>query len=342
MMDGVKDAKKEILAYMPEPAIWIREDNMNRRGFVKRSLIVSGGLASAATFEHRPLLAKMRGAPSAAPDSTPGSLPTGRIGKLNVTRLICGGNLFSGFAHSGEFTYVSDLLKHYFVEDKILDTLQLCEQNGINTAILRSDDHMVGILKRYHKERGGKLQWIAQTYPDIGKLKENVQMAIDNGAVGAFIMGGKSEQFYKKGRVDLIGEVIAFIRQNGLVAGVGAHMVAILQAVEEMKIEPDFWFKTFNSNGYALAPNDFKNTATGLDESPDGIAAYMKATKKPWIAFKVLAAGRVKPREGLDLAFQKGADFVNVGMYDFQVKEDVALVKEVVLAHAQRERPWRA
>ena len=29
-------------------------------------------------------------------------------------------------------------------------------------------------------------------------------------------------------------------------------------------------------------------------------------------------------------------------MYDFQVKEDVALVKQVVAAHAKRERPWSA
>ncbi len=296
---------------------------------MKRSCALSGGLASMATFEHLPLLARMKGDSAPAPDSTRGGLPMGRIGKLNITRLICGGNLFSGFAHSGNLLYVSSLLKHYFVEDKILDTLQLCEESGINTAILRTDDHIVKVLKRYRKERGGKLQWIAQTYPKIDNLKDNVQLAIDNGAVGAFIMGGNSETLYKAGRVDLIGEVIAFMKQNGLVTGVGSHLIAILKAVDAMKIEPDFFFKTLNTVGYE-------------SENPPEIAAYMKTTKKPWIAFKVLGAGRMKPREGLDLAFQNGADFVNVGMYDFQVKEDVGLVKEVVTAHARRERPWSA
>jgi hypothetical protein len=35
-----------------------------------------------------------------------------------------------------------------------------------------------------------------------------------------------------------------------------------------------------------------------------------------------------------------GADFVNVGMYDFQVEEDISLVREIVATHEQRERPW--
>jgi hypothetical protein len=68
----------------------------------------------------------------------------------------------------------------------------------------------------------------------------------------------------------------------------------------------------------------------------------MKTIRKPWLAFKVLGAGRMKPAEGLDLAFRSGADFVNLGMYDFQVKDDIALVRHTVAANAQRERPWIA
>ncbi len=44
--------------------------------------------------------------------------------------------------------------------------------------------------------------------------------------------------------------------------------------------------------------------------------------EKPWIAFKVLGAGVVKPRQGFELALRMGADFLAVGMFDFQVKED--------------------
>jgi hypothetical protein len=66
----------------------------------------------------------------------------------------------------------------------------------------------------------------------------------------------------------------------------------------------------------------------------------MKTIKKPWIAFKVLGAGRVQPKDGFDFAFKNGADFINVGMYDFQVAADSSLVRNVVKRHEQRERAW--
>jgi hypothetical protein len=223
--------------------------------------------------------------------------------------------------------YVSSLLKHYFVPDKILDTLQLCEQGGVNAAILRADDHIVDILKRYRKERGGRIQWIAQAYPKVDNLKDNIQLAIDNGAVGAYMMGGIGDTFLKEGRTDLIGEVVSFMKRNGLVAGVGSHSLDVPEAVEKQGFEPDFYVKTLNAVGYE-------------SQDPAEIAAFMKTVKKPWIAFKVLGAGRMKPREGFDLAFKMGADFVNVGMYDFQVEEDISLVREIVATHEQRERPW--
>jgi hypothetical protein len=303
----------------------------SRRRFVERSLLVSGGLTAGLAFEYPPLLAhlKVETKPPQTGPPTGGPLRMARIGKLKISRLICGGNLFSGFAHSGDLLYVSSLLKHYFVPEKILDTLQLCEQGGINAAILRTDDHIVDILKRYRKERGGRIQWIAQTYPKVDNLKENIQLAIDNGAVGAYIMGGIGDTFLKEGRTDLIGEAVSFMKRNGLIAGVGSHSLDVPKVVEKLGFEPDFYVKTLNSVGYE-------------SQDPAEIAAFMKTVKKPWIAFKVLGAGRMKPREGIDLAFRMGADFVNVGMYDFQVGEDISLVKEIVAAHEHRDRPWSA
>ena len=298
--------------------------NLNRRHFLRASALAAG-----LTFDTRALKAQMEahGLAKSKPAST--SSPMGRIGKLEVSRLICGGNLFSGFAHSGNLLYVEGLLKHYFSEDKILETLQICEESGINTAILRTDEHIIGVLKRYRKEYGGKIQWIAQTYPKVDNLKDNVRLAIDNGAVGAYAQGGIGDTFVKAGKAELIAEVVSFIKQNGLVAGIGSHSMEVPIVAEQQKIDADFYFKTFNSAGY---------------ESQDtrDVAALMKTIRKPWIAFKVLGAGRVQPNEGFDLAFRSGADFINVGMYEFQVAQNVGLVREAVQRHDKRERMWAA
>ena len=297
--------------------------NVNRRHFLQASAVAAG-----LTFDTLPLKAQMEAGRPTRVKPASGSLPTGRLGKLECTRLFCGGNLFSGFAHSGELVYIHSLLQHYFTDEKIMDTLQLAEESGINTTILRTDEQIVRVINRYRKERGGKLQWIAQTYPKPDDIKTNIQLAIDNGAVGAFCMGGHAEEvFVKAGKGEMIGDVVAFIKQNGLVAGVGAHLLELPIMSEQLKFNPDFYFKTINTAGYAT------------DDTHD-TTAFMKTIKKPWIAFKVLGAGRVQPKDGFDFAFKNGADFINVGMYDFQVAADANLAREIVKRHEQRDRAW--
>ena len=66
----------------------------------------------------------------------------------------------------------------------------------------------------------------------------------------------------------------------------------------------------------------------------------MQKIKVPWIAFKVLAAGAISPASGFKFAFQNGADFIAVGMTDFQVEENVKVLKSLFVREIKRERPW--
>jgi hypothetical protein len=62
----------------------------------------------------------------------------------------------------------------------------------------------------------------------------------------------------------------------------------------------------------------------------------------PWIAFKVLAAGAIGAKEGIEYAFTSGADFICLGMFDFQVKQDVELTRKAIAESKKRKRPWTA
>ncbi|MBK9137519.1 MAG: hypothetical protein IPM17_01945 [Verrucomicrobia bacterium] len=48
----------------------------------------------------------------------------------------------------------------------------------------------------------------------------------------------------------------------------------------------------------------------------------MRSVKKPWIAFKTMAAGAIPPKNAFRYAFRSGADFVLAGMFDFETEED--------------------
>ncbi|MDQ1258139.1 MAG: hypothetical protein QG656_2748, partial [Candidatus Hydrogenedentes bacterium] len=316
-------------------------NGMDRRGFLRSSLAASSG-AMGFRFEERALFERVRmseAQTAPAPGSDP--LPTGKIKDITVSRIVCGGNLISGFAHSRDLMYVSPLLEHYFTDEKVMETLALCEACGVNTAILRLDEHCLRILNVYWRERGGKIQWIAQVKPKQSDVKTDIVRAVDNGATGVYVQGNVSDTFVANQRVDLIGAAVECIKENGVIAGIGAHEIAVPIACEKAGLEPDFYMKTLNSKRYWSA-GPMPRLDSVWEETPEQTIEFMRSVAKPWIAFKVLGAGAIHPREGFQYAFENGADFLCVGMFDFQVDEDVQIAKEILAAKPQRAREWKA
>jgi hypothetical protein len=69
------------------------------------------------------------------------------------------------------------------------------------------------------------------------------------------------------------------------------------------------------------------------------IPAFSKITT-PLVGFKVLAGGAIQPKDGIRYAFENGADFVCLGMFDFQIIEDVNLVYDILNGNLNRTRTW--
>ena len=66
----------------------------------------------------------------------------------------------------------------------------------------------------------------------------------------------------------------------------------------------------------------------------------MNRTKVPVMGFKVLAAGAIEPEDGMRWAFENGADFVCVGMFDFQIVNNVNVVFDILKNLPDRKREW--
>jgi hypothetical protein len=79
-----------------------------------------------------------------------------------------------------------------------------------------------------------------------------------------------------------------------------------------------------------------------FDLFPEKTAQFMMGIQKPWIAFKVLAGGAIHPKEGFRFAFENGADFICVGMFDFQIVDDVNTATGILSDIKHRQRPWHS
>ena len=78
-----------------------------------------------------------------------------------------------------------------------------------------------------------------------------------------------------------------------------------------------------------------------VDNAADTIA-FMNERDEPWIAFKVMAAGSIRPKEAFQYAFENGADFICAGMYDFQIVEDANIALDALANAQNRKRRWTA
>lgn len=301
---------------------------LGRRDLLRNSLGATAALVGGVSYERKALMARMMAPAQGARVKEPAKgLQRGNFGKYQVSRLIIGGDPVSGIAHAGELVYQEDFMTQYFTTPKILETLTLAEQNGINTLLMRADDRIISHYNMFKRERGGTLQWIATTAPEQGSPVENAKRARDNGAIAVYLHGGVADGLVKAGKVDEIGEIVEGFKKSGIMAGVGAHLLDTARASVQAKIDPDFYMMTINRVNYYCS------------EAAE-VGVFMRSIKKPWIAFKVLGAGRVKPQEGFRLAFEHGGDFLAVGMFDWQIRDDVAHVQEMLANGISRERDW--
>lgn len=285
-------------------------------------------------------------------------VPHGKIGNYEISRMICGGNLISAFAHSRDLIYVSSLIKNYFSDEKVLETMDLCEACGINTIILRVDTNTLRIMKKYRR-RNGKMHWIAQCKIRETDIASDIDAAVDHGAMGAYIHGGVADDCVAAGQVNLLLKSVDYIKQKKVLAGMAGHDLNVIVACEKAGLDPDFYMKTLNSGNYWTAgprlkddnwqPDPFSNIEPEYNKmvkdniwevTPRQTAEFMNSVKKPWISYKVLGAGAIQPKDGFQYAFENGADFACVGMFDFQIVENVNTLNDVLKSIETRRRPW--
>ncbi len=292
-------------------------------------------------------------------DIVPGSLPCGKIGDVTLSRLLMGGNLIGGWAHSRDLMYASQLFKSYNTEAKIFQTLELGQACGVNT--IQIDPQCWDPIVKYNQHRDDKIQTMVcvSLLEDRAKMKEEIQQHVDRGATLLYSHGGTTDaHMMRGGKMEVIGQMLDLVKAQGIPAGVGGHSLNMVKACEQNKLDPDYYVKTFHDDIYwSATPEEgrkeydwMRRTSDDHDanndsmwcNNPEETAAFMETVDKPWVAFKVMAAGAITPHRAFPNAYRSGADFIIAGMFDFQVEPDVKIAIASLKKLDQRARPWCA
>lgn len=285
-----------------------------------------------------------------------GLLPKGKLGKHEISRLVIGCNPMGGWSHSRDLHYVGQLSKHWHTETKMKETWAIAEQAGINFCNLVEFQYKA--FNEYKKETGSKMLNVCQC--SIGTPDDRlapVKKAVADGADFIYIQGENVDGLAKTNAIDVLLKTVDYIRAQGILAGVGAHSIKSIRASLDVGVKPDFYYKTFHHDKYWSAtpreyrkeyPNYPTTTLTDRNQWNDNMwdqffeqtIETFNAIKVPFFGFKVLAAGAIKPADGIRWAYENGADFVCLGMYDFQVVDDVNTTLDILGSLGKRERPW--
>ena len=307
-------------------------DKTDRRGFLNKALLSAAGVGAACSLEEKILLAAVESGKSerkpAAPAAAGQEMPCGKIGKLSISRIVLGGNLIGGWSHSRDLLYVSSLFKAYNTDAKVFETLELAQRCGINT--IQNDPAVRAIIAKYNKGRKEPIQTMVCFHPQPSKknMRTEIHRLIDDGATLLYTHGMVADEQVRAGAIDVLGLAMDLVHEQGVPAGIGGHSLETPMACEKNKLNVDYYVKTFHPDNYWSATPKanrdewcwYNGTSPDHDKYHDNIfcvdaektAAFMATVAKPWVAFKIMAAGAIPPRMAFPHAFRHGADFVPI------------------------------
>jgi hypothetical protein len=301
-----------------------------RRRFLKQAAVAASAIAAVAP--------KARAA-----DAAPAPLlPTVKLGKHTVTRLIIGGNPVYGYSHFNKI--LSRHMTEWHTPDRVQELLKRCEEVGINTWQTSYGERSLQDLDRY-RENGGKMNWLCLGNPDWDQHPEKIADAAKHKPIGIAPHGALAERLHRQNKLTVLTDLLKRIRDQGALVGLSAHNPAVTELAEEKGWDVDYYMCCCY---YLSRPRDEFQQILGkelplgeiyLPSDPARMFKVVKAAKKPCLVYKILAAGRrvntpAEVRNCFATAFDnmKPTDAVIVGMYQQpgdQVGANAAIVREL-------------
>jgi hypothetical protein len=304
----------------------------SRRDFLHQTAGIASGIVT--------LAASVQAAEQ--PPSSSSLLPTVPLGSHRITRLIIGGNPVYGYSHFNK--HFDRHMAAWHTPERVMELLKRCEECGLNTFQNSFSTRALADVERY-RSSGGTMQWLCLGNPDWDRHPELIDDAARHKPIGISPHGHLNERLHRQKKYNVLTDLLKRIRDSGVLVGLSAHDPTLIETAEEKGWDVDYYmcalyFLSRSRDEYrAVLGNDLPLGEIYLPSDPPRMFKVIKATSKPCLAYKLLAAGRrignpAEVRRCFDEAFAnlKPTDAAIVGMYQQfgdQVAENSAIVREI-------------
>ncbi len=278
-----------------------------------------------------------------APNDAPPAklLPTVTFGKTKISRMIMGGNPIGGWSHATP--KLDEIMRQWCTVDRVRDMMLHAEAEGIITFQSSYTPVMRDALNGA-RELGSKVEWLCLAHADD---PWNEIMALK--PIGIAHHGNRTDYAFHGGYEQKVHDFVKKIKDAGIFAGVSSHCPQIIAKIEDLGWENDYYMtclyyvtRTPEELKKAYGDTLVQGEEPFLAGDPARMCEKIRATKKPCLAFKLLAAGRnCRTKQMMENAIQfaythiKPIDACIVGMFPMirdEIREDAEFARRFAKA----------
>ena len=276
-------------------------------------------------------------------------IPQIPFGPYTLSRLIAGSNTLNGGSHLS--TFVNRQMRRYFTNERVLEHLQDCYRQGINTwQSISANLNWYKMLQ----EQGCPMHYISLGW-DTPDEPEMLSHLVSAGAIGIAHHGEFTDTAFKTGHMDTVRDYCKRVRDSGVMVGISTHMPEAMDHILSQDWDVDFFmccvYERHRSREQLislLGDVPIPLNEVYLEKDPPRMYAMMRSTPKPCLAFKILAAGRLcEKQDTVGQAFHealmniKSNDGIIVGMYP-EYENQVELNLKYLRQYSSMSKPFAA
>ena len=262
------------------------------------------------------------------------------VGGVSLSRMIIGTNWFLGWSHTTRAK--DDFIKENIADrKKIADIVEVYLKAGVDTIMgqIAHPPLAEGIKEAEDRTGKGAIVISTPSFPigpetpskgfDLSAVEKILDREVRYGAT--FCM---PHQMTTDAMVDRcsrsirqMDQLCRLIRERGMIPGLSTHMPESIIYADETKLDVETYISIYNSMGFLM------------QVEVDWIAKVIREAKKPVMTIKPMAAGQLRPFQGLTFVWNtiRPQDMVTVGTMTPKEAAEVIEMSLSILDNRQSE-----